>query len=96
MLVVNISVAWGPQNILRTTLGPKGTMKLLGSGAGDIKLTNSSVLLHDMQIQHPTASLIAKVATVQDDTWQWYHFQFPNYWRIAETWISISEGLVPK
>ncbi|KFU99949.1 T-complex protein 1 subunit zeta, partial [Pterocles gutturalis] len=38
------------------------------SGAGDIKLTkDGNVLLQEMQIQHPTASLIAKVATAQDD-----------------------------
>uniref|UniRef100_A0A8C6WPY4 Chaperonin containing TCP1, subunit 6A (zeta 1) n=1 Tax=Neogobius melanostomus TaxID=47308 RepID=A0A8C6WPY4_9GOBI len=42
--------------------------ELLVSGAGDIKLTkDGNVLLHEMQIQHPTASLIAKVATAQDD-----------------------------
>uniref|UniRef100_A0A8C8WKH3 Chaperonin containing TCP1 subunit 6A n=1 Tax=Panthera leo TaxID=9689 RepID=A0A8C8WKH3_PANLE len=41
---------------------------MLVSGAGDIKLTkDGNVLLHEMQIQHPTASLIAKVATAQDD-----------------------------
>ncbi|KFQ64297.1 T-complex protein 1 subunit zeta, partial [Phaethon lepturus] len=40
----------------------------LVSGAGDIKLTkDGNVLLQEMQIQHPTASLIAKVATAQDD-----------------------------
>ncbi|XP_066877908.1 T-complex protein 1 subunit zeta-2 [Kogia breviceps] len=43
-------------------------MKMLVSGAGDIKLTkDGNVLLHEMQIQHPTASLIVKVATAQDD-----------------------------
>ncbi|KAB0378944.1 hypothetical protein FD755_010522 [Muntiacus reevesi] len=48
------------------TLNPKPDM--LVSGAGDIKLTkDGNVLLHEMQIQHPAASLIAKVATVQDD-----------------------------
>ena len=58
----------GLQDVLRTNLGPKGTMKMLVSGAGDIKLTkDGNVLLHEMQIQHPTASLIAKVATAQDD-----------------------------
>ncbi|XP_072272135.1 T-complex protein 1 subunit zeta [Pyxicephalus adspersus] len=67
-LSVNISAARGLQDVLRTNLGPKGTMKMLVSGAGDIKLTkDGNVLLHEMQIQHPTASLIAKVATAQDD-----------------------------
>ncbi|XP_069740992.1 T-complex protein 1 subunit zeta isoform X2 [Narcine bancroftii] len=67
-LAVNISAARGLQDVLRTNLGPKGTMKMLVSGAGDIKLTkDGNVLLQEMQIQHPTASLIAKVATAQDD-----------------------------
>uniref|UniRef100_A0A8C0MAW3 Chaperonin containing TCP1 subunit 6A n=2 Tax=Canis lupus familiaris TaxID=9615 RepID=A0A8C0MAW3_CANLF len=36
--------------------------------ASYIKLTkDGNVLLHEMQTQHPTASLIAKVATAQDD-----------------------------
>lgn len=40
----------------------------LVSGSGDIKITkDGNVLLHEMQIQHPTASLIARVATAQDD-----------------------------
>uniref|UniRef100_A0A8P0PKZ8 Chaperonin containing TCP1 subunit 6B n=1 Tax=Canis lupus familiaris TaxID=9615 RepID=A0A8P0PKZ8_CANLF len=67
-LAVNICAARGLQDVLRTNLGPKGTLKMLVSGAGDIKLTkDGNVLLHEMQIQHPTASLIAKVATAQDD-----------------------------
>ena len=68
VLVVNITMGQGLQDVLRTNLGPKGTMKMLVSGAGDIKLTkDGNVLLHEMQIQHPTASLVAKVATAQDD-----------------------------
>lgn len=67
-LQLNISAAKGLQDVLKTNLGPKGTMKMLVSGAGDIKLTkDGNVLLHEMQIQHPTASMIAKVATAQDD-----------------------------
>ncbi|KAM9045582.1 T-complex protein 1 subunit zeta-2 isoform 2-T5 [Megaptera novaeangliae] len=67
-LSVNICTTRGLQDVLRTNLGPKGTMKMLVSGAGDIKLTkDGNILLHEMQIQHPTASLIAKVATAQDD-----------------------------
>ncbi len=41
---------------------------MLVSGAGDIKITkDGNVLLHEMQIQHPTASLIARASTAQDD-----------------------------
>merc|ERR1719273_1612599 len=43
-------------------------MKMLVGGAGDIKITkDGNVLLHEMQIQHPTASLIARASTAQDD-----------------------------
>uniref|UniRef100_A0A8C2QK71 T-complex protein 1 subunit zeta n=1 Tax=Cricetulus griseus TaxID=10029 RepID=A0A8C2QK71_CRIGR len=57
-LAVNISTARGLQDVLRTNLGPKGTMTMLVSGAGDIKLTkDGNVLLHEMP------SLMAKVAT---------------------------------
>lgn len=67
-LAINIAAAKGLQDVLKSNLGPKGTMKMLVSGSGDIKLTkDGNVLLHEMQIQHPTASLIAKVATAQDD-----------------------------
>ena len=48
-LAVNISAARGLQDVLRTNLGPKGTMKMFVSGAGDIKLTkDGNVLLHEM------------------------------------------------
>merc|ERR1719197_1771288 len=41
---------------------------MLVSGAGDIKLTkDGNTLLHEMQIQHPTAMMIARIATAQDD-----------------------------
>ncbi|XP_057319685.1 T-complex protein 1 subunit zeta [Microplitis mediator] len=67
-LAVNISGAKGIQDVMKTNLGPKGTMKMLVSGAGDIKITkDGNVLLHEMQIQHPTASLIARASTAQDD-----------------------------
>ncbi|VDM54104.1 unnamed protein product [Angiostrongylus costaricensis] len=67
-LELNISGARGLQEVMRSNLGPKGTLKMLVSGAGDIKLTkDGNILLHEMSIQHPTASLIAKASTAQDD-----------------------------
>lgn len=49
-------------------VGPRGTLKMLVGGAGDVKLTkDGNVLLHEMQIQHPTAIMIARSATAQDD-----------------------------
>jgi T-complex protein 1 subunit zeta len=67
-LQMNTTAARGLHDVLKTNLGPKGTMKMLVSGSGDIKMTkDGNVLLHEMQIQHPTASLIARAATAQDD-----------------------------
>ena len=58
-------------------LGPRGTLKMLVGGAGQIKLTkDGNVLLHEMQIQHPTAALIARAATAQDDVTVSIHIHF--------------------
>lgn len=65
---MNLNAAKGLQDVMKTNLGPRGTMKMLVSGSGDIKVTkDGNVLLHEMQIQHPTASLIARTSTAMDD-----------------------------
>lgn len=65
---VNVAAASGLQGVLKSNLGPRGTLKMLVGGAGQIKLTkDGNVLLHEMQIQHPTAIMIARTATAQDD-----------------------------
>lgn len=66
-LTYNINAAKGLQGVLETNLGPRGTMKMLVSAGGDIKITkDGNVLLKEMQIQHPSASLIARASTAQD------------------------------
>ncbi|KAG5484433.1 hypothetical protein LSCM4_08000 [Leishmania orientalis] len=67
-LDINMIAARGLQEVLKTNLGPRGTMKMLVSGAGMIKITkDGNTLLGEMQIQHPTAALIARAATAIDD-----------------------------
>ncbi|CRG85652.1 T-complex protein 1 subunit zeta [Talaromyces islandicus] len=67
-LKVNISAGEGLQDVLKSNLGPSGTIKMLVDGAGGIKLTkDGNVLLKEMQIQNPTAVMIARAATAQDD-----------------------------
>lgn len=67
-LQVNIAAAQGLQQVLASNLGPKGTLKLLVDGSGNLKLTkDGKVLLTEMQIQHPTAVMIARAATAQDE-----------------------------
>jgi T-complex protein 1 subunit zeta len=66
-LEVTVSAAMGVHNVIKSNLGPKGTLKMLVSGAGDIKLTKDGcVLLHEMAFQNPIASMIGKMATAQD------------------------------
>lgn len=68
-LQINSGAARGLQDVLKSNLGPKGTMKMLVSGAGLIKITkDGNTLLGEMQIQHPTATLVARAATATDDT----------------------------
>uniref|UniRef100_A0A6N2M4F5 T-complex protein 1 subunit zeta n=1 Tax=Salix viminalis TaxID=40686 RepID=A0A6N2M4F5_SALVM len=67
-LHMNINAAKGLQDVLKSNLGPKGTIKMLVGGAGDIKLTkDGNTLLKEMQIQNPTAIMIARTAFAQDD-----------------------------
>ncbi|KAF2400027.1 T-complex protein 1 zeta subunit [Trichodelitschia bisporula] len=67
-LKVNISAGEGLQQVLASNLGPTGTLKMLVDGSGGIKLTkDGSVLLREMQIQNPTAVMIARAATAQDE-----------------------------
>jgi T-complex protein 1 subunit zeta len=67
-LAMNTNAAKSLSGLLKTNLGPRGTLKMLVSGAGDIKTTkDGQVLLSTMQIQHPTAALIARTATAQDE-----------------------------
>ncbi|KAK9091183.1 hypothetical protein Sjap_024360 [Stephania japonica] len=68
-LHMNINAAKGLHDVLKSNLGPKGTIKMLVGGAGDIKLTkDGNTLLKEMQIQNPTAIMIARTAVAQDDT----------------------------
>ncbi|CAE7689295.1 CCT6A, partial [Symbiodinium sp. CCMP2456] len=67
-LAVNLNAAKGLQEVMKSNLGPRGTLKMLVGGAGQIKITkDGSVLLGEMQIQHPTASMIARAASAQDE-----------------------------
>jgi len=67
-LQVNITGAMGLANVVKGNLGPRGTLKMLVDGAGQIKMTkDGKVLLSEMQIQNPTAAMIARTAVSQDD-----------------------------
>ncbi|ORY33410.1 putative t-complex protein 1 zeta subunit (tcp-1-zeta) [Naematelia encephala] len=67
-LQVNTAGAVGLANVVKSNLGPRGTIKMLVDGSGNIKMTkDGKVLLSEMQIQNPTAAMIARTAVAQDD-----------------------------
>lgn len=67
-LQVNTTGAMGLANVVKGNLGPRGTLKMLVDGSGQIKMTkDGKVLLSEMQIQNPTAAMIARTAVAQDD-----------------------------
>ena len=66
-LNVSINAAKGLQEIMKSNLGIHGTLKMLVSSSGELKITKDGfVLLREMQIQNPVASLIAKSISVQN------------------------------
>ena len=66
---MNINSGKGLVEVMKSNLGPRGTLKMLVSGGGLIKLSkDGNVLLNEMQIQHPTAAMIARCSTAQDVT----------------------------
>ena len=62
------TILLNPISTIDAVLGPRGTLKMLVDGAGQIKMTkDGKVLLSEMQIQNPTAAMIARTAVAQDD-----------------------------
>ncbi|KLO20363.1 chaperonin-containing T-complex zeta subunit Cct6 [Schizopora paradoxa] len=67
-LMVNTNGAMGLAKVVESNLGPRGTTKLLVDGSGQMKMTkDGKVLLSEMQIQNPTAAMIARTAVAQDE-----------------------------
>ncbi|BGO93483.1 hypothetical protein NBRC10512_004706 [Rhodotorula toruloides] len=65
---LNCTGALGLANVVKSNLGPRGTLKMLVDGSGQLKMTkDGKVLLSEMQIQNPTAALIARTAVAQDE-----------------------------
>nr|AQT40876.1 T-complex protein 1 subunit zeta [Glaciozyma antarctica] len=58
---INVTGAMGLANVVKSNLGPRGTLKMLVDGAGQLKMTkDGKVLLSEMQIQvHSTPKIIS-------------------------------------
>mmetsp|Transcript_49599 Transcript_49599/g.116962 ORF Transcript_49599/g.116962 Transcript_49599/m.116962 type:complete len:521 (+) Transcript_49599:39-1601(+) len=65
-MYISINAIKGLQEVVRNSLGPNGSLKILVSGSGEIKISkNGTFLLKEMQIQNPVASLIARTLSSQ-------------------------------
>lgn len=63
-----LNSAVGLQSLVKTNLGPKGTLKLLVSGSGSLKTTKDGlVLMKEVQFTNATAAMIARSATAVDE-----------------------------
>ncbi|KJP88952.1 T-complex protein 1, zeta subunit [Plasmodium fragile] len=69
VLLTNINASKGMYEIIKSNLGPKGSYKMLVSSSGAIKITkDGNVLLNEMMIQHPTASMLSRICSSIDET----------------------------
>lgn len=67
-LRMNITAAKILENIIRTTLGPKGMDKMLTNSMGDVTVTNDgATILREMDIAQPAARMLVEIAKKQED-----------------------------
>lgn len=67
-LRMNITAAKILENIVRTTLGPKGMDKMLVDSMGDVTVTNDgATILREMDIAQPAARMLVEVAKKQEE-----------------------------
>jgi thermosome len=63
----NIMAAKVIAETVKTSLGPMGMDKMLVAGFGDVTITNDgATILKEMDIQHPTAKMMAEVSKTTD------------------------------
>ncbi len=67
-LNMNINASKALEDIIRTTLGPKGRDKMLTNSMGDITVTNDgATILREMDITQPAARMLVEIAKKQED-----------------------------
>ncbi|KAB1211175.1 T-complex protein 1 subunit zeta [Morella rubra] len=89
-LHMNINAAKGLQDVLKTNLGPKGTIKMLVGGAGDIKLTkDGNTLLKEMGIERKNVKDEGTSKNLEWIEWKRIHqIQNPTAIMIARTAVA--------
>jgi T-complex protein 1 subunit zeta len=69
-LLTNTSAILQLSSVMKSGLGPNGGTKLLISPGGEIRvIKDGSVLLQNMQLVHPAAVLVSRMAAVQEATY---------------------------
>ena len=64
----NMRAAMAIAEAVRSTLGPKGSDKMLVDSLGDVVITNDgATILDEIDVEHPAAKLMTQVAKTQDD-----------------------------
>ncbi|MBK5112835.1 MAG: TCP-1/cpn60 chaperonin family protein [Candidatus Heimdallarchaeota archaeon] len=65
----NMRAAMAIAEAVRSTLGPKGSDKMLVDSLGDVVITNDgATILDEIDVEHPAAKLMIQVAKTQDDS----------------------------
>src|SRR6267143_1561572 len=63
----NIMAAKIVEEIVRSTIGPRGMDKMLVAGMGDIVITNDgATIMKEMDVQNPAAKMIVEISKTQD------------------------------
>jgi chaperonin GroEL (HSP60 family) len=64
----NMMAAMAIAEVVKSTLGPKGSDKMLVDSLGDVVITNDgATILDEIDVDHPAAKLMTQVAKTQDD-----------------------------
>ncbi|PXF18587.1 MAG: hypothetical protein CXX73_04010, partial [Methanobacteriota archaeon] len=66
-LVNNVNAALALAGAVRSTLGPRGSDKMLVGEGGEVVVTNDGVtVLETAKVEHPTANLLISTSSAQD------------------------------
>lgn len=65
-VIANINACIAVVDILRTTLGPRGTDKLISTGGQTTISNDGATIIQNLDIEHPAAKVLVDVARSQD------------------------------
>ena len=61
---MNINIAKGLSEVVRTSLGPNGSLKMMRNAAGRVKLSkDGNEILDEIELKHPVARSIHNAVT---------------------------------